>query len=258
MTRSSRATVPGGQAVQRALDILLCFSVEEPMLSIQTLSKRTGLTPPTTRRLVKALEQREFVVLDHHSRRYRLGPSMIRLGGIILQHDDLCAISLPELKALREATDETAALYWISGGELICVLEVVSNEPIRMSVGMGRRFPLHAGAPGRAILAHLDDRELEEVLAAGDGQWDLPTREGLAEVRKRGYATAVNEYVVGGASMAASVIGPAGRPVAAIDLSGPHHRWTAEAMGAAAGTLIASTERVMRQLGSTLPAGAPS
>ena len=71
--------------------------------------------------------------------------------------DDLVALSMPTLERLRELTGETASLHCLLGNERICVAELVSPEPIRMQSDVGRTYPIHAGAAGKAILAWQPD-----------------------------------------------------------------------------------------------------
>ena len=150
-------SVTGAQTLLRALDILDAFAEEGASLTLADLGRRAGLTAPTTHRLVKALVSRGFLVTDA-SRRYSLGPAVMRLASVVMHRtDDLAALSMPTLERLRELTGETASLHCLLGNERICVAELVSPEPIRMQSDVGRTYPIHAGAAGKAILAWQPD-----------------------------------------------------------------------------------------------------
>jgi DNA-binding IclR family transcriptional regulator len=233
---ASDGTVAGAQTLLRALDILECF-VEEGggTLSLAEISRRLGLTAPTTHRLVKALISRGFVVGDAN-RRYGLGPAVMRLASVVMHRaDDLIAVAMPSLERLREATGETVSLHCPVGDERVCVAELISAEPIRMESGIGRIYPLYAGAAGKAMLAWLPDA-LESVrgrlTAVGPATIvDPPELEAeLRRIRKRGYAVSESEVVAGAASLAAPVFGSSGSVIAAINIAGPSMRWNRSKM----------------------------
>mgnify|MGYP001618146856 FL=1 len=252
------AAVDGTQTVGRALEILACFTAtDRPSLSVTEISARVRLTVPTVHRLVKALQAREMVVSDPVSRRYSLGPGVMRLARVIMQRDDLQAIALPHLLALRERTRETVGLHWLVGHERVCVVELVSPHPIRMASGVGQVYPLYAGAAGKALLAWLPREEVDRFLEKAELRAltpDTPTtrravKSELAQIRQRGFATSSGETVSGAAALAAPILDSSGRPVAAINITGPKDRWTPARMADTVQALLDATSRIMRYLG---------
>src|SRR5262245_59108052 len=102
----------GTYAVQRAIRILACFSVERPLVSLAEFAEEAGLTGPAARQIVNALERRGYLVRNDHTRLYSLGPMVTELAQVILQRDtphELIRLALPQLEALRDLTEETAA-----------------------------------------------------------------------------------------------------------------------------------------------------
>jgi IclR family transcriptional regulator, KDG regulon repressor len=251
----------GSQTVDRALQILECFTLERPSHSLTELSELTALTVPTTHRLLKALQYREFVVLDVPTRKYTLGSAAMRLAGVVMQRDDIQAVALPHLERLRQVTEETVALHWMVEATRVCVLELVSRHLIRMSSGIGRRYPLYAGAAGKAMLAFLPYEEVEELLdnSAREtlGFHLRRSREDLLgelkEIRQAGYATSLGEVVEGASALAAPILDSKGYPVASINITGPSMRWSRERMLKMADTLLSATATIQSQLGYVLP-----
>ncbi len=64
---------PSVRAVERSLDILLCFTREEPIRSLGQIAESVHLSKPTAHRLLGTLEKRRFVIRDKVKGRYRLG-----------------------------------------------------------------------------------------------------------------------------------------------------------------------------------------
>jgi IclR family acetate operon transcriptional repressor len=97
---------------------------------------------------------------------------------------------------------------------------------------LARKYPLHAGAASKALLAFLPKQELDAVLAdvvferfqpsTAATQADLQAQ--LAQVRKTGVAVSFAERVVGAAGVAAPVISAASRRDYALSVYGPENR----------------------------------
>lgn len=259
--RANAERIDGAQTVSRALAILVSFSVGEPSCSVTQISSRVRLTVPTVHRLLKALQSQDMVVRDAVSRRYSLGPGVMRLARVIMQRDDLQAIALPYLLALRQRTGETVGLHWLVGHERVCVVEFVSHQPIRMASGVGHVYPIHAGAAGKALLAWLPpaeaDQLLQQIAFKAPGPDTAATRKSvrseLSRIRRRGFATSVGETVSGAAALAAPILDSSGRPVAAINITGPKGRWTPARMAETVDALLDATAQIMRHLGHQGP-----
>lgn len=82
------------------------------------------------------------------SRRYTLGPSLVRLGDSAARL--LGRWAAPVLAELVDATGETANLAVLDGDQAAYVAQVPSPHSVRMFTEIGRRVPLHC--TGRASL----------------------------------------------------------------------------------------------------------
>ena len=129
----------------------------------------------------------------------------MRLASVVMHRtDDLVALAMPTLERLRELTGETASLHCLLGNERICVAELVSPEPIRMQSDVGRTYPIHAGAAGKAILAWHPDGSSASGCGSVRSRPSTITdaakleRE-LERIRQRGYAESESEVVAGAA-----------------------------------------------------------
>jgi len=136
---------------------------------------------------------------------------------------------MPTLERLRMATGETVSLHCRVGDERVCVAELISSEPIRMESGIGRIYPIYAGAAGKAMLAWLPDAyetvrlRLDQVGPATITDPAALDSE-LRRIRKRGYAVSESEVVAGAASLAMPIFGGNGAVIAAVNIAGPSMR----------------------------------
>lgn len=247
----------GSQTVDRALAVLECFTPDRPSLSLTEFASATGLAMPTTHRLLKALQTREFVVFDPVSKLYSLGSATMRLAEVIMQRDDLHTLVLPWLEQLRTISGETAAWHSLVDSYRVCTVEFESRHQIKMASGVGRRYPLYAGAAGKAILAHLSDEGIARVFETADrGTLGVPigrSRDELVAelegVREKGYAESRGEVVEGASALAAPIINGLGRPVGAINVTGPDSRFTKEKMDTIVVSLLEAAQDIESQSG---------
>ncbi|HEX8993022.1 MAG TPA: helix-turn-helix domain-containing protein, partial [Anaerolineales bacterium] len=65
------------RAVDRALDVLLCFTAEHPNLTLTQISERIGIHKSTVHRLLGTLESKRFVERDEATGSYHLGLGLV-------------------------------------------------------------------------------------------------------------------------------------------------------------------------------------
>ena len=243
----------GSQTVVRALNLLECFTSENPELTLTELSNSTGLTVPTTHRLLKTLIGQRFLAFDGSTKHYSLGPAVMQLAGAIIHREDIHNVVIPHLERLRRESGETAALHLLVDLERVCIIELESRQRIRMSSGIGRRYPLHHGAAGKALLAQLplDEREayLDRISSSEPGYQRPELESELQTAREEGVAFSDAEVVEGASAVAASIVDASGYPIAAINVTGPSNRWTMEKKLRLVPRLKEVVEDVASQLG---------
>ena len=95
------------RAVDRMVDILDCFSSEEPHLSLADVADRTQLDRATTLRFLNALATRGVLRRDPASKRYTFGMRLIEWGAQAYGSVDLTQAAEPVLRDLMLASDAT-------------------------------------------------------------------------------------------------------------------------------------------------------
>jgi DNA-binding IclR family transcriptional regulator len=239
--------VTGTQSVFRALSILHAFTSRQPALSGPEVAAKFGYSVPTAHRLLRALEAEQFVVFDRATRKYRPGPEIIRLSGVMLHSDGVVAQTQSTQVRLRALIGETVAIFWRLGNQRTCVQEMLSPHPVRIEAGVGMAYPLTRGAAGKALLLALDERSVREIVR--DPDVASPTRgvDGLlAELetsRERGYTMSVGETIDGAVSIAAPIAW-LDQGLAAYSLTAPESRFGHREREAAARTLIEEMDRL--------------
>lgn len=245
----------GSQTVARALTLLKCFSPQSSRRRLTELSIETGLTVPTTHRLLRTLTARRFLVVDARTKRYSLGPAVMQMAGAVVYRGSLLVEMLPQLEVLRRDSGESAGLHALVGDGRVCLVEMVSHQHMKMSSGVGHQYPLHRGAAGRILLAHLPEVEREAyltrfsaVLASSQSE----IQEELAKCREAGFALSCGEVVPGAVAVAAAICDATGYPIAAVNVTGPAERWTPERAVEFGQRILTSISEVESRLGLVL------
>src|SRR5690349_3591144 len=104
---NGEGAVPGAQAVYRALAVLDAFSQSRPAMTIAEIAEATALTAPTAHRIALALMDRGFLTRDEVSRRFSVGPAVLRLAQLTDIGHSAFAYVGPLLETLRAETEET-------------------------------------------------------------------------------------------------------------------------------------------------------
>ncbi|HEY3467756.1 MAG TPA: IclR family transcriptional regulator [Amycolatopsis sp.] len=228
----------GTEAAARVADVLLLFTGGPRYLGVSTISRELDLSKAVVYRILQSLVSREMLATDPGVAGYRLGPAAVALGASALRRFDARVAATPVLRRLRDETGETTTLSGLVGDERVYLDQFESPREIKMTVELGRRFPLHAGSSGKVILASLPEDRREAVLhrelpALTEHTITTPEqlREALADVARDGVAVSLGERQPGAGSVAAPLFGPDGDVHGSISICGPQYRFTPEAVG---------------------------
>lgn len=244
-------------SVARAAEVLALFTrSQQPDLGVTEIANQLGLAKAVVHRILTTLTACGFVESPGESRRYRLGAMSLSLGLAYLERLDVRALARPVIQELSTRTNETATLSLRSGDERMYVDQVTPNREVKMTVVLGRGFPLHAGGSSKAFLAFLpqetrdDYLERRQLAALTDRtHTDAATLiHDLEEIRSRGYAISFGERQAGAASVAAPVFNHDGLPEAVISVCGPLERFR-EQVELVAPPLLEATLRLSEQFG---------
>lgn len=241
------------RSVERAIDILTCFTLVTPYLTVPEISNETGLTKSTVFRILASLESKGMVekVLDTHQ--FKLGLRLLALGNVVQSSLELRNISMPILRSLSEQTQETVNINVIQGEHRVCIDRIDGNQELRKVSEVGKLLPLHKGATGKLLLAFSSQDKIIEVLKK---QKNILTEEEmnklkleLFEIRERGYAVSYNERLEGTSSISAPIADYSKEVVASITISGPSIRLTEEKINLFITEILVASEKISRDLG---------
>ncbi|GLY78967.1 IclR family transcriptional regulator [Actinoallomurus iriomotensis] len=233
-------------AVGRVAEILKQFAHCRGVLSAAALTQRTGLPKTTVYRMVGELVR--VGLLERVGPDYRPGLLLFEIGETSPQQRDLREASRRHLLTLHEATRQNVGLALLDGFDVVHLEVFRSDEGPRLPQHSGGRWPAHASASGKAILAFMP---AEQVVIPGVLQRFTPhtivensaLRAELQRVRRRGVAFDRQEALNGIVGIAAPITGPDDEVLAAVSMSGVVGRIDTARMDAAVRTTAMTISR---------------
>jgi IclR family transcriptional regulator, KDG regulon repressor len=245
------------RAVDRALDILLCFTQEKPVLSLTEIADDLGISKSTVHRLLATLECKRFLLRDSVTGKYHLGFRFLEMASQVFEDVDQHWV-LPHLNHLAEESGETVDLAVLDESHVIYLQVVESKQRVKISATKGQRLPAFCTASGKAILANLPEDQLQKTLGFGLVRYTENTplvfgnlKEDLDETHVRGYAISEQEYEKDINAVGAPILLADGYPIAAISIVGPSFRMPRERMVALGHTIQKEIVSISHEVGLT-------
>jgi DNA-binding IclR family transcriptional regulator len=237
--------------------VLLSFSSDHAELGVTEIAHKLDLPKSAVHRILESLTNSGLVSRERDRGKYRLGPRAIELSLATLGTVDVRSLALPLMEALRDRTGETVTMSFLVNRERVYVAQVESRQDVRMTVEIGRRAPLYAGASGRAILMTFADNEVREYL---DEVQLLPLTEStvqdraqllqmLAESSAQGFTTSAGERDPYAAAAAAPIRSRGSRAVGCLSVCGPRDRLRARTLEACGAAVVETAARLSDLLG---------
>ena len=155
----------GQSVIEKAARVLDCYIESgESSLGYAELLEATEINRASLHRTLGEMAEHGILVQDGQRERYRLGP-LLRSAAALAAVAGVPGAARPHLTRLRDECRETVVLAELHDTHVVPVLRVDGLYEIRMNQEVGRRYPAHAGATGKVLIANLPDDERRDLLA---------------------------------------------------------------------------------------------
>ena len=145
------------QSIERAAAILRALAGGSRRLGVSELSDRLGLAKGTVHGLLRALQAEGFVEQDPDSGKYQLGASLLQLGNIYLDVNELRGRALAWADNLAIRSGEAVRVGTPHGDGVLVIHHVFRPDNTLQILEVGSHLPLHATALGKVLLAYRPD-----------------------------------------------------------------------------------------------------
>jgi DNA-binding IclR family transcriptional regulator len=213
----------GIPAVERAIEVMDALA-RQPGASIRDLANVLPIPRSTIYRILKSLEDYD-VALRTADGGFELGPRLVRLARSVRSGADIVSIAKPVMDDLARALDCGAKLSVLDADAALVVAVSESPQTYSVTTQVGRRFPLHAGAASKILLAFAPDAVRRATLSSPLARYTSRTivdrrklERILDVVRSVGLAKDEGEFVPGVFAIARPVFDQSGQCVAALSI----------------------------------------
>ena len=230
------AAVPASQTLDRAVQVLQLVAASRASgIGLSDLVKATGLTKPTTRRLLLALMNNGLVEQHEESRGYFVGAETYALGMLASERFGIHRLAAESLVSIAARSGDAALLSVRRGYEAVCLGREEGWYPLRSQVlKPGDRHPIGVGGGGLALLSIMSDDEVDQALAFNADRFatNYPTlspkllKRQVRETRARGYAINPGLIVKGSHAIGVAMRDPCTGMSVALAIAGVESRFT--------------------------------
>jgi IclR family acetate operon transcriptional repressor len=217
------------QSVVAALRVIEQVSRDQPV-GVSDLARTLAMPKSRTYRILETLRGEGWLRRDSGGG-WALSLRCATIGNRVGGETSLRAAARPALEELSAATHESVRLWLVEGESMAMLDSIESDQAVRPVVpDSGPKFPLHASAVGKAVLAAWDELQLQGYLSEPLRALTPSTitdasvlREQLERIRATGYADARNEGFADIGGVAATVRLNSDQ-IAALSITYPMHR----------------------------------
>lgn len=216
------------RSVERAF-ALVDELAENGEVRVSTLAERVDMPVSTVHDYLQALVETGYVTVSE--KEYRTTTRFLEVGHRQRHRLEVFKAVRGELETVAEETGEHATLMIEEDDQAVILAVQEGPDAVNLFAYPGARMPLHATAPGKAMLAHMPDERINELVS--EGLVEVTSRtitdpemlfEQLEGIREQGYAIDVGERIAGMICIAAPVLDKSDRIRGAICVCGPQSR----------------------------------
>ncbi|WP_205602435.1 IclR family transcriptional regulator [Chelativorans alearense] len=224
------------QAIARALQVLSVFHESGKPLTLNEIGAAAGVGKSAAQRVVHTLKQLGYIERDADDRGYVPGIRILDHARDYLRLNPLVARASPVLLELRRNARERVDLSLRDDLRLVYAARLQSKRETFFATLVGQSVPIYCTSGGRAVMAHMSDAEVDDIITRSDRREITPRtitdpdqiRAKVREARENGYALALEEILQGEIAIATAILSPDGTPLGAIHIAGSLSEWDEE------------------------------
>lgn len=242
----------------KAIDILEALKEAGPNgMGLTEVAERSGLTKSTVHRIMSALTNRDYVIRNDETKKYKLGFKILQFNGAMIESLSVRSIAHPHLMELGRATGETIHLVHRDGNQGVYIDKIDCHHSVGLLSYIGKRIMLHCTAAGKVFLAYMDSEQRNRII----DEVGLPRRtphtitdrsrleEELQTIREQGFSWNKMEDREDVIAISAPLFDSGNTLISAIAVAGPTYRFSQETAMQAIPVLLETAQTVSGKLG---------
>ncbi|WP_266081501.1 IclR family transcriptional regulator [Haladaptatus caseinilyticus] len=199
------------KTVHRAFEIIEILW-EQTSATTSELAAQLDIPESTIYDYLQTLQSMEYVTRTKGE--YRLSYKPLTIGGRVKYRSRLFRVAQRELQQVVTETGEVADINVEDSGQAVILHYERGEQALDLGMYPGMRTPLHTHASGKAILAHLPDSRVDEIIDSHglESMTDQTVtsvetlKNELEHIREEGYAADWDQQVSGMGVIAAPIL----------------------------------------------------
>lgn len=214
-------------SLARGLEVFRAFNRTRRQMTLSEVAAETGNTRAGARRILLTLVQEGYAVAD--GKLFDLTPQVLELGYSVLLSKGVWDIARPFINHLSEEIQESVSAAILDKFEVVYVSGTQYHRIISVGITIGARYPAHATATGRVLLAAQPQEMwpgiIQNIPLSALTRHTVTDRKEfrriLEDVRDKGWCIVDQELEIGLASIAVPLRNNVGDLVGSINVGVP-------------------------------------
>ncbi|MBS7700483.1 MULTISPECIES: IclR family transcriptional regulator [unclassified Chelatococcus] len=190
--------------IDKMMAVLFALEATPDGVSVAKLSRELKISRTTVYRMLNTLAEHGVVQRHYSDAAFSLGPTLVRLARHVSTPPDIASASRPYMEDLAYRRGQTVKVTIKDGQEAVVVGVALGSGPFSIAAQVGSRFPLHAGAASKVLLAFSDEKEVASLLALELSRHTDATivdpvmlQKEIDDIRRNGWAVDRGEFISG-------------------------------------------------------------
>lgn len=253
---TGRKSGDGVQAVVLALNMLEFIAASHRAVGVTELAREFETTKSRIYRHLRTLVSAGYLTQEPESERYRASARLMALGQSVSEGHEITAVARPAMRELRDGFGHSVALSVPENAMMRIIGTMPGTSQVEMGVKPGSLLSLHGSAQGKVALAFGDEGLMRALMQAPLARFTPKTitdpvdlAADIRDVRRKGWATAYDEALIGLNALAVPIYDARGSYVASIALVDSVQFIPAEPPQDLIGAVRAAGQRISSDLG---------
>jgi len=187
--------------VEKAMLILETMSDQPDELSAAQISELTKINRTTVYRILMELLEKDWVIRNFKTGRYRIGPMTFHVGMAYTKNNNFEPKIMEVLDYLSAELKESVGYAVRVGDRVISLYETEVHQPYKLNYHPGEFYPMNRGGYGKCLYAYYDQERVRQLLYEQEfekcGPNTMTNPEDIlreyAKTREQGYAVSDEE-----------------------------------------------------------------
>lgn len=221
-------------SMEKAIRVMEAFKhADQGDMSLSEIVAKTGLDKSAAQRFLHTWQTLGYLEKNLTTKRFRLTAKNLNLSYEYLRANKLIEIATPHMVEARNRTKHTFNLSVLDDIDIVYVVRVPNHLQVLKATLLGRRLTAVFTSGGRAILSRLPDGTVADIIERSPLVARTPftitdpvkIMHEIEQARRKGYAIAAQESLIGEIAVAVPVVNASGEPIAALHIPTNINQW---------------------------------